>query len=238
MKPRASASFCHCPNDTSTPSSHVGPSCVSRPLGSRATTSSAPARPTAAATAGSSSRRGWSPTPTLWRASSSKRKKSWNAPAIRSRHAAVGIVARSTPSTVMRPAVGRYMPASSLTSVVLPAPFSPTTATTEPAGSVHVDVVEREPVGARVAERDVLEADAVGEPVGRRGRRPLVVRGHVVLEPRQPQRRVEPDAAEEAELADGLGDVLRRAAGRRRRRARRRPTGRSRPRATHTMPSA
>ena len=29
MKPRASASFCHWPNDTSTPCGHVGPSCVS-----------------------------------------------------------------------------------------------------------------------------------------------------------------------------------------------------------------
>ena len=31
MKPRASASFCHWPNDTSTPPGQVGPSCVSRP---------------------------------------------------------------------------------------------------------------------------------------------------------------------------------------------------------------
>ena len=35
MKPRASASFCHWPNDTSTPPGQVGPSCVSRPAGSR-----------------------------------------------------------------------------------------------------------------------------------------------------------------------------------------------------------
>ena len=33
--------------ETSTPSDQVGPSCVSRPAGRRATTSSAPARPTA-----------------------------------------------------------------------------------------------------------------------------------------------------------------------------------------------
>ena len=44
MNPRASASFCHWPNDTSTPSSHVGPSCVSSPRARRSTTSSAPAR--------------------------------------------------------------------------------------------------------------------------------------------------------------------------------------------------
>ena len=35
MKPRASASFCHWPNDTSTPPGQVGPSCVSRPDGRR-----------------------------------------------------------------------------------------------------------------------------------------------------------------------------------------------------------
>ena len=35
MKPRASASFCHWPNDTSTPSGQVGPSCVSRPAARR-----------------------------------------------------------------------------------------------------------------------------------------------------------------------------------------------------------
>ena len=34
MKPRASASFCHCPNETSTPSGQVGPSWVSSPAGS------------------------------------------------------------------------------------------------------------------------------------------------------------------------------------------------------------
>jgi len=51
MNPRASASFCHCPKDSSTPSGHVGPSCVSRPAGSRAITSCAPARSAAATTA-------------------------------------------------------------------------------------------------------------------------------------------------------------------------------------------
>ncbi len=47
MKPRASASFCHCPKLTSTPPGHVGPSCVSSPSISRSTTSAAPARSTA-----------------------------------------------------------------------------------------------------------------------------------------------------------------------------------------------
>src|SRR5262249_21572335 len=51
MNPRASASFCHCPNDSSTPPGHVGPSCVSRPAVKCVTTSTAPARSTAATTA-------------------------------------------------------------------------------------------------------------------------------------------------------------------------------------------
>ena len=43
--------------------------------------------------------------------------------------------ASGRPSTVITPEVGRYMPSSSLISVVLPDPFSPTSATVEPAGS-------------------------------------------------------------------------------------------------------
>ena len=48
MNPRASATFCHWPWDRSTPPGQDGPSWVSRPVSSRRTTSSAPARPTAA----------------------------------------------------------------------------------------------------------------------------------------------------------------------------------------------
>ena len=48
-------------------------------------------------------------------------------------------------STRIAPTSARTSCASSLTSVVLPAPFSPTMATTAPAGSVERDVVEHEP---------------------------------------------------------------------------------------------
>ena len=75
-----------------------------------------------------------SPTPTEWRARNSNRKKSWNAPESRARQLSARIRARGTPSTKIAPLVGSYSFASSFTSVVLPAPFSPTTATTEPAG--------------------------------------------------------------------------------------------------------
>ena len=80
--------------------------------------------------------RGTSPRPTVWRARNSKRKKSWNAPARRDRHASAGMRASGVSSTRISPDAGSYIFASSFTSVVLPAPFSPTMATTEPAGSV------------------------------------------------------------------------------------------------------
>ena len=96
-------------------------------------------------TAGSSSSRGTSPTPTVCRARNSKRKKSWNAPASR---VAPVVRAACAPAACRRrgsrPAVGSYSFASSLTSVVLPAPFSPTMATTAPAGSVERHVVEHQ----------------------------------------------------------------------------------------------
>ena len=80
--------------------------------------------------------RGTSPRPTVCRARNSKRKKSWNAPARRARQASAGIRASGVSSTKIEPDEGSYIFASSLTSVVLPAPFSPTIATTAPAGSV------------------------------------------------------------------------------------------------------
>ena len=60
---------------------------------------------------------------------SSNRKKSWNAPASRSRQSLALIDARSTPSTVMRPLVGVYMRAISFTSVDFPEPGDLTTST-------------------------------------------------------------------------------------------------------------
>ena len=104
---------------------------------------------------------------------------------------------------------GSYSWRSSLTSVVLPAPFSPTIGDHRAGGQVEADVVEHQPVGARVGERHVLEADAVRQPVGRRPSARAVDRRGVVLEPGEPPRAVEPDAAQEAELADRRADVLR-----------------------------
>ena len=43
----------------------------------------------------------------------------------------------SVPANVTRPPVGRYMPVTQLNSVVLPAPFGPMTAVTEPGAIVN-----------------------------------------------------------------------------------------------------
>ena len=147
MKPRASASFCHWPNDTSTPSGHVGPSCVSSPDGSRATTSSAPARSTAAmhrrlvVEPRHVAEADGVPRAELEAEEILERARQRVAPRVR---AACARAARRRRR--IAPDVGSYIFASSLTSVVLPAPFSPTIATTAPAGQVEVHVVEHEPL--------------------------------------------------------------------------------------------
>ena len=102
---------------------------------SRATTAAPPPRSIARLTAASSSIAGGSPTPTVCRAEVSRRTKSWKVPPMRRRQPAMSRSTRSVPSTRTRPDVGRYMPASSFTRVVFPAPFSPTMATVDPAGS-------------------------------------------------------------------------------------------------------
>ncbi len=80
--------------------------------------------------------RGTSPRPMVCRARNSKRKKSWKAPARRARQSSARTRASGVSSRKIAPDEGSYIFASSFTSVVLPAPFSPTIATTAPAGSV------------------------------------------------------------------------------------------------------
>ena len=70
-------------------------------------------------------------------AESSYRTKSWKITLTCRRHCSGSTVAMSTPSTVTLPAVGSWSRVSSLTSVVLPAPLTPTTAVHSPAGSVR-----------------------------------------------------------------------------------------------------
>ena len=72
---------------------------------------------------------------------------------------------------------------------------------TLPAGQIERDVVEHEPVGAGIRERDVLEANPFCQPdwSGLIGRRDYRLR--VVLEPGQPPCGIHPDSAQEANLA-------------------------------------
>ena len=198
MKPRARASFCHWPKETSTP---VGPGraragCRAR-RPARSTTSSAPGPARRRSrTAGSSSRRGTSPSPTDWRAGSSKRKKSWKAPASRvaplvGRHAGqVGAVDQDA-----RPRSARRAWHSSLTSVDLPAPFSPTMATTDAGGQGQVDVLEHQPVGARVGEATRARGGCPRRARSGTGTSASRLEGGgVVLQPGQPAGAVQPDA--------------------------------------------
>ena len=110
---------------------------------------------------------------------------------------------------MIRPRVGSYIFASSLTSVDLAGAVLADDGDDRAARQRQRDVVEDEPLAAGIGERHAIERDAVGEPVGRRsigGRRE---RRGVVLEPREPpcaesiQKRRKPD------FADGRADVVR-----------------------------
>ena len=216
MKPRARASFCHCPNDTSTPSSQVAPELGVEPgrqplddvVGSGPADGSRPPRRGRRAGPARRDRR-------VSRARSSNRKKSWKAPASRTRHSGTDMEARSTPSTSIRPASGCVHPGEQLDQRGLAGAVLADDRDDRAGRQVERHVVEHEPVGAGVAEGHVVEPDAAGEPVRRRAVGAGVRRGGVVLQPHQPARRVEPDAAQEPELTDGGGRRTARAGCRR-----------------------
>ena len=167
MKPRASASFCHCPKDSSTPPGHVGPSCVSSPEVSRATTSAAPARSTAATTAGSSSSRGTSPKPTVCSARNSKRKKSWNAPQPRTplagRDAREWCVVEEDRTRGRLVHLRQQLNQGGLAGAVLSDDRDHRSR-----GQLHRHIVEHGARGARIGERHVFQPDAVSEDGGNR----------------------------------------------------------------------
>ena len=158
MNPRARASFCHCPTESSTPSCHDAPSWVSMPSGRRSTTSSAPARPTAASTGSRSSTRSRSPTPTLWRARYSKRKKSWKAPDSRSRHSAAGMPARSRAVDGDPPRRRVVEAAQQLDERRLAGAVLADEGDDRARRQREVDVVEHDAVAAGVGEGHALEA--------------------------------------------------------------------------------
>ena len=68
---------------------------------------------------------------------------------------------------MIRPDVGRYMPGEQLDQRRLAGAVLADDGHDGAGREADVDVVERQAVGAGVAERDVLEADAVDEPVRR-----------------------------------------------------------------------
>jgi hypothetical protein len=80
---------------------------------------------------------GTSPKPTVCRGWNSKRKKSWNAPATRSRHSPAGTRPSGVSSTKIEPDDGSYIFESSFTSVVLRRHPLRRFAITAPAGSVN-----------------------------------------------------------------------------------------------------
>ena len=206
MNPRASASFCHCPKDTSTPSSQSAPSCVSSPAGSAVDhVGRRPRDPTARSTAAASSCATGHPAPTdvqgaeLEAEEVLERAGEAGAPFV-----GAGIRPMSTPSALMRPEVGSYMRASSFDERDLPgtvlADDGDHRARGQIAGRHRRARADRCPgSGTTRARRRIPVREAVGH--GLVGVRRL--RGGVVLEPCQPARRVDPDAAQEADLADG-----------------------------------
>ena len=209
MKPRASASFCHWPNDSSTPPGQVGPSCVSRPepqprddvvgAGALDRRQRPPAR-----RPGAARRRG---RPSA-RARNSKRKKSWNAPASRvaplvGRHARQRRVVDEDRARRRLVHLREQLDERRLAGAVLADDRD------DRAGRQrqrHVVEHERATCRDRRTTRArggcrAADASGAGRSADARERR------GVVLEPGQPPRAVHPEAAQEADLADRRADV-------------------------------
>ena len=157
-------------------------------------------------------------------------------PPSRVRHSSAGNSVRSSPSTSMRPVVGRVELAHELHERRLARTVLSDDRDDGARGQVEGHVVEHEALGARIPERHVLEVDARRQA----GREPArsacdVGGGGVVLEPGEPPRGVEPDPAQEPDLADGRADVLRQAAARGEHEEHRSPSVASSPSATNTI---
>jgi len=74
---------------------------------------------------------------------------------------------------------------------------------------LHAHIVQHETLGAGVCERDVLEADALGESRGRGQVGMRLQRGGIVFEPCQAPRAVHPHAAQKSDLPHRPADVRR-----------------------------
>ena len=159
-------------------------------------------------TAGSSSSRGTSPTPTVCRARNSKRKKSWNAPASRARHSPAGTRASGAPSTRIAPDGRLVHLREQLDERRLARAVLADDRDDRARRQRQRHVVEHEPrrcPGRRTrrARGGCRAASAAGTGRSRRRRE----RRGVVLEPGEAPRAVHPEAAQEADLADRGADV-------------------------------
>ena len=210
MKPRASASFCHWPKLTSTPSGQVGPSCVSRPAGSRTITSSAPARLTAVATAAlvveprQIADADGVPGAELEAEEVLEGAGEPRAPVDGGNAREVGSIDEDAAARRLVH-LRQQLDQRRLAGAVLADDRD------HRAGrQIEIDVVEHEPLGAGIRKRDVIEADALGQALRAPADRPLPTSDRrIVLEPGQAPRGIHPDAAQEADLADGGADVER-----------------------------
>ena len=111
---------------------NAGPSSVWYPSGNPLRSRSAPACSAARTIASVSPARSCLPRAMLSPADSAYLMKSWNTIAVRASSSRLSVSRVSIPSQQTRPPPGRYSPASSLASVVLPDPLAPTSATTSP----------------------------------------------------------------------------------------------------------
>ena len=162
MKPRARASFCHWPKDSSTP---LGPG--------RAELGVEPRRQPChyVAGAGAVDRREPPPAPRpcaghrLSPPCARRGIRNGKNPGTRPPCGLANPRRPSAPGAHRRPGFrpeeGSYILASSLTSVVLPAPFSPTMATTAPAGKDSGHILQHHPGRTRVGEGDMLQAHSL-----------------------------------------------------------------------------
>ena len=209
MKPRARASFCHWPKDTSTPSSQAGPSWVSRPVGQ-------PVDDVLGA-GPRDGRLGGRPVVQPVEVPDPDRLLGTQLEAEEVLEGAGQAVPpqghghrREVDAVDLDAPRGRVVePGEQLDQGGLPGAVVTDDGDDSTGGQVEGDVVEDQAVGPGVAERHVVERDPVLEPVGWRAVAARIDCGGVVLQPHQPAGDVQPDAAQEAELAHGGAHELR-----------------------------
>ena len=212
---RASASFCHWPNDTSTPPGHVGPSCVSSPDVRRDTTSLG---------AGPLDRRHHRAL--VVHASDVAQADRLARAELEAEKVLEGACEARTPFRGGHTRERRVVDENGsgcrlvhfreqLDERRLPRAVLADDGDDRAGGQQQRDVVEDQPRRTRVCERDMVEANASTEAFRNGQVRGRGQRRGVVLEPREAPRAVHPEAAQESNLADGRANVRGKARSRR-----------------------